>query len=389
MAKQLETRTESPSTPQEAAEVMRGLGKAGTALRARGGGTKFGWGLPSDPSVIVSTRNLNRVLEHNAADMTAVLGAGTPFEHAQSVFASSGQMVALDPPCGSADKATIGGILAANDSGPLRHRYRGARDLVLGMTVALSDGTLAHSGGKVIKNVAGYDIAKLFTGAFGTLGLIVEVVVRLYPRPARTITVTGATDDPAALQEAALAMSHATLEIEALDVAWRDGSGVLLAQFGGVAPEGQAERARSLMATPGLDISEIEDDAELWARQRSGQRAADGEIALKLSVLSTDLAAAIEIARRHGGSLVGRAGLGLLWMRLPATDDAAEEFAAVRSELPRSSAHCVLLDADSATRAKASVWGDVGAGELELMRSIKSRFDPAGVCSPGIYVADL
>jgi glycolate oxidase FAD binding subunit len=374
MAKQLDVRTESPSTPQEAAEVMRALGEAGTALRARGGGTKFGWGLPGDPSAIVSTRNLNRVLEHNAADMTAVLGAGTPFSQAQRVFASSGQMVALDPPCGPGEAATIGGILAANDSGPLRHRYRGARDLVLGMTVALSDGTLAHSGGKVIKNVAGYDIAKLFTGAFGTLGLIVEVVVRLYPRPARTITVTGATEDPAALQEAALAMSHATLEIEGLD--------------GGVAPEGQAERARSLMAASGLDISEIEDDAELWARQRNGQRAADGEIALKLSVLSTDLAAVIEIARRHGGSLVGRAGLGLLWMRLPATDDAAEELAAMRSELPRSSAHCVLLDADSATRAKTSVWGDLGAGELELMRSIKSRFDPAGVCAPGLYMAD-
>lgn len=388
MAKQLDVRAESPSTPQEAAEVMRALGEAGTALRARGGGTKFGWGLPSDPSAIVSTRNLNRVLEHNAADMTAVLGAGTPFSQAQSVFASSGQMVALDPPCGSEEAATIGGILAANDSGPLRHRYRGARDLVLGMTVALSDGTLAHSGGKVIKNVAGYDIAKLFTGAFGTLGLIVEVVVRLYPRPARTITLTGATEDSAALQEAALAMSHATLEIESLDVGWRDGSGVLLAQFGGVAPEGQAERARSLMAAPGLDISEIEDDAELWARQRNGQRAADDEIALKLSVLSTDLAAVIEIARRHGGSLVGRAGLGLLWMCLPARDDAAEELAAVRSELPRSSAHCVLLDADPSTRAKDLVWGDLGAGELELMRSIKSRFDPAGVCAPNLYMAD-
>ena len=389
MAKQLDIRTESPSAPQEAAEVMRALGEAGTPLRARGGGTKFGWGHPSDPSVIVSTRSLNRVLEHNAADMTAVLGAGTPFAQAQSVFAESSQMVALDPPCGPDDAATIGGILAANDSGPLRHRYRAARDLVLGMTVALSDGTLAHSGGKVIKNVAGYDIAKLFTGAFGTLGLIVEVVVRLYPLPPRTVTVTGATEDPSALQEAALAMSHASLEIEALDVSWSAGSGLLLAQFGGVAPEGQAERARSLMATPGLEVTEIDDDAELWTRQRSEQRAADGEISLKLSVLSTDLGAVIEIARRHGGSLVGRAGLGLVWMRLPGTDDAAEKVAAVRSELPGSSQHCLLLDADEATRTKASVWGDVGMGELKLMRSIKSRFDPAGVCAPGIYLADL
>lgn len=389
MAKQLDIRTESPATPEEAAEAMRTLGEAGTALRARGGGTKFGWGQPSDPSAIVSTRSLNRVLEHNAADMTAVLGAGTPFAHAQSVFAESGQMVALDPPCGPDDAATIGGIIAANDSGPLRHRYRSARDLVLGMTVALSDGTLAHSGGKVIKNVAGYDIAKLFTGAFGTLGLIVEVVVRLYPLPARTVTVTGATENPSALQEAALAMSHATLEIEALDVSWRAGTGLLLARFGGVAPRGQAERARSLMATPGLEVTETDDDDELWARQRTEQRAGDGEISLKLSLLSTDLGAGVEIARRLGGSLVGRAGLGLLWLSLPDTGVAAKKLAAVRAGLPGPSRHCVLLDADEATRAMASVWGDVGAGELKLMRSIKSRFDPAGVCAPGLYVADL
>jgi len=389
MAKQLDIRTESPSTPEEAAEVMRTLGEAGTALRARGGGTKFGWGHPTDPSAIVSTQSLNRILEHNAADMTAVLGAGTPFAHAQSVFAEGGQMVALDPPCGSDDAATIGGILAANDSGPLRHRYRSARDLVLGMTVALSDGTLAHSGGKVIKNVAGYDIAKLFTGAFGTLGLIVEVVVRLYPLPARTVTVTGATEDPSSLQEAALAMSHASLEIEALDVSWSAGSGLLLAQFGGVVPEGQAERARSLMTAPGLEVTEIDDDAELWTRQRKQQRAADGEFSLKLSVLPADLAAVIEMVQRHGGSLVGRAGLGLLWVRLPGTDDAAEGVAALRSELPGTSKHCLLLDADEALRAKVSVWGEVGGGELKLMRSIKSRFDPAGVCAPGLYVADL
>jgi len=143
------------------------------------------------------------------------------------------------------------------------------------------------------------------------------------------------------------------------------------------------------MTAPGLEVSEIDDDAELWTRQRKQQRAADGELSLKLSVLSADLAAVIEMVQRHGGSLVGRAGLGLLWVRLPGTDDAAEIVAALRSELSGSSKHCLLLDADEATRAKASVWGDVGGGELKLMRSIKSRFDPAGVCAPGLYVADL
>src|SRR5213082_3750683 len=108
-------------------------------------------------------------------------------------------MLALDPP----GEGTVGGLFATADSGPLRHRHGAPRDLVLGMTVALSDGTLARAGGKVIKNVAGYDLAKLYAGSFGTLGLIVEVVVRLHPRPTRTATVVGRTDDVSALSRAA------------------------------------------------------------------------------------------------------------------------------------------------------------------------------------------
>ena len=128
---------------------------------------------------------------------------------AQAAFGAAGQMLALDPPLGEGDAATIGGVIAANDSGPLRHRYGGVRDLVVGMTVVLSDGTIAKSGGKVIKNVAGYDLAKLFAGSFGTLGLIARVAVRLHPAPARTATLTAASDDPDALARAAVALAGA------------------------------------------------------------------------------------------------------------------------------------------------------------------------------------
>lgn len=389
MAKQLDLRIETPSTQAEAAEVMRSLGAAGSSLRARGGGTKFDWGRPCEPSAVVSTSSMSGVTEHNAADMTAVIEAGTPLTKAQSVFAESGQIVALDPPYGPGDAATIGGVIASNDSGPLRHRYRAPRDMVLGMTVALSDGTLAHSGGRVIKNVAGYDIAKLFTGAFGTLGLIVEVVVRLYPLPARTVTVTGATDDPHTLQSGALAVSHASLEIERLDVSWSGSSGKVLAQFGGIVPESQAERAGSLLAGSGLEVSQTEDDQGLWAAQRNAQRAGQGEIGLKLSMLPGDLARVIEAVARLRGSLVGRAGLGLLWVRMPSDGDGSTVIARLRGELDGIAAHVVVLDAGEETRAATSVWGEMRAGELALMRSVKSRFDPAGVCAPGLLGAEL
>ncbi|MBA3408246.1 MAG: FAD-binding oxidoreductase, partial [Solirubrobacterales bacterium] len=179
-----------PDTPEAAAELLRTLGEAGRPVRPRGGGTKD-WGAVVEEAVEVETGGLARILEHNVGDFTAVLEAGVPLAEAQAEFAEQGQMLAIDP-APSARKAgrgeaagrgrgdaTVGGVMAANDSGPLRHRYGSMRDLVVGTTVALSDGTLARSGGKVIKNVAGYDLGKLFTGSFGTLGLIVRVAVRL------------------------------------------------------------------------------------------------------------------------------------------------------------------------------------------------------------------
>src|SRR5207302_1848709 len=182
-----------------------------------------------------------------------------------------GQMLAFDPPLGDGERATIGGVVASGDSGPLRHRYGGARDLVIGMTVALSDGTIARSGGKVIKNVAGYDLAKLFCGSFGTLGLILEVNVRLHPLPSVTATAVGATSDPGRLASAGRSLAAAPLELEALDVAWHSGRGGLLARCGGAAAPARAEHVAERMLGAGLEqVETVSDDNELWARQRSG-----------------------------------------------------------------------------------------------------------------------
>jgi len=379
-----EIRVETPATPSEAAEALRALSADGTPLRMRGGGTKFAWGAECEPGAIISTKSLAEVKEHNAADMTAILGAGTPLAAAQEAFAQSDQMLALDPPL-VGDAATIGGIIATNDSGPLRHRYRAARDLVLGMTVALSDGTVSHSGSRVIKNVAGYDIAKLFAGSLGTLGLIIEVIVRLHPLPRRTVTVVGQSSDPAAIQTGSFELGHAALEIEALDVAWADGSGRVLVRFGGVAPEGQSVGARALLDKAGLDVTETDEDATLWAEQRDAQRAGEGEISVKVSALPDDFGDVIAATQRLGGSLVGRAGLGLYWLRAPSTMSLTE----VRRELGQVARHAVLLDAPKPVRAEANVWGDPDPGTLRLMQAVKSRFDPAGVCAPGLFAGGI
>ena len=213
-------------------------------------------------------------------------------------------MLALDPPLGD---ATIGGVVATADSGPLRHRYGAARDLILGMTVALPDGSVARSGGKVIKNVAGYDLGKLFAGSFGTLGTIVELVVRLHPRVDRSATVVMAGGDPAALAAAAARLSAAPLELDALDVSWSEGTGWVLARVSGVAAAARAERIAGL--AEGLDVAVHEDAEELWSRQRDGQR---GEIVLRVSGASRRAR-----PRARGGEAARRVARGSRGCRRP------------------------------------------------------------------------
>ncbi len=147
-----------------------------------GGGTKADWGNPvTRADVAISTAKLNRVVDHAAGDMTVVVEAGCTIGDLQRTLAQQGQRLACDPLW--QEHATVGGILATNDSGAWRLRYGGLRDLVIGVTLALPDGTLAESGGRVVKNVAGYDLPKLVTGSLGTLGMITRAVFRLHPLP--------------------------------------------------------------------------------------------------------------------------------------------------------------------------------------------------------------
>src|SRR5712691_1418686 len=171
-----------PGTEKELAEVLRLSNEAGLAVIPRGGGTKLGWGNPpSRADVILSTARLSAIIEHAWADLTVTVEAGCSIRRLQETLVQHGQRLALDPLW--PEKATVGGVLSTNDSGALRLRFGALRDLIIGVTLALPDGTLASSGGKVVKNVAGYDLPKLATGAFGTLGVITRAVFRLHPLP--------------------------------------------------------------------------------------------------------------------------------------------------------------------------------------------------------------
>jgi glycolate oxidase FAD binding subunit len=374
--------TRAPATREHLAAALAEAGEAGTPVRFRGAGTKRSWA-PTAPegTIELSTAGLTKIVEHNAGDLTAVLEAGVPLAEAQAAFAKEGQRLALDPPLGAATGggegaaseggargATIGGVVATGDTGPLRGRYGGPRDLVVGMRVALSDGTLAKSGGKVIKNVAGYDIAKLFGGSFGTLGAIVEVSVRLHPVAPATATAVGEAGSPEELARGALAIGGSPLEHHGIDIAWSAGRGRVLARFAGAVPRPQAEAAEKLLRQEGLSTEIVDDDEQLWDEQRAAQR---GPLVVKVSSLPARIPALARAAGDTGGSLVGRAALGLSWVRfeeptVEAVERLRREFVAVVQDRPAD------LDVERTP--------PIDPGLRELMGRVKDRFDPAGVC---------
>ncbi len=362
-----------PESVQDASTLLRELGLASRAIRPVGGGTKP-WGVQEGEPL--ETGGLNRILEHNVGDFTAVLEAGVPFAEAQELFGQHGQALAWDPP--DLGGATIGGIVATADSGPLRHRFGGVRDLVVGTTVVLSDGTIAKSGGKVIKNVAGYDLAKLFAGSFGTLGLIATISVRLHPDPAKTATVHGSSDDPDALQRAVAALTRLPLEADSLDVSWENGSGRVLVRYSG---NTAAERARQTVTRMELEAVEAtEDDGALWDAQRARQRRTDGAV-LKVSGRPSDLANVLRAA--GSASVASRAALGLSWLAFAPGEDLAERVAAARAALsPRA---CTVLDGGDRV---SEIWPDPGPGQV-VMERLKSRFDPARIFRPGAFVGGI
>ena len=180
--------TLSPNKVEEISAIACYASQHSLAIEIVGAATKRSWGNPVAADLLLDTTRLTRVREHSWQDLTATVAAGTPWAAMQRTLAAHHQFVALDPLW--PETATVGGIVATNDSGALRLRYGSLRDLIIGMTIGLADGTIAKSGGKVVKHVAGYDLHKLMIGAHGTLGVITEVTFRLHPLPKHCQTFT-------------------------------------------------------------------------------------------------------------------------------------------------------------------------------------------------------
>src|ERR1700760_3280595 len=206
----------APGNTEEVAAVLRLANENGCSVGVWGGGTKQGWGYPVAPVLVLEMHRLNALREHTWQDMTCSVEAGCTWASLQSGLAQHGQCVALDPLW--PEQATVGGIVATNDSGALRLKYGGLRDLIIGMTIVLADGTIAKTGGKVVKNVAGYDLHKLMIGAFGTLGVVTSVNFRLHSlaRSAVSLSVSSASAEP--LGRLMMTLLHGQMNLVAMQL---------------------------------------------------------------------------------------------------------------------------------------------------------------------------
>src|SRR5580704_151062 len=283
-----------PASVAEASAVMTAAAGLGLAVLPRGTGTRLAWGAPPRRcDLVVDTARLDQVLEHEAGDLVARVQAGVRIDELARVLGRAGQQLSLDLPeaPGGAGRGTVGGVLATGVAGPRRLRYGTPRDLGIGITVVLADGTVAHSGGKVVKNVAGYDIGKLFAGSYGTLGLIVEAAFRLHPVPAAAAFVTRECDGAAAAQDLVAVAAGSPLAPSAAEIS-RAGRG---ARFGvSVLIEGDKdgvfERAALLRELLGGGTSVSAGPPPWWG---SAAAAADGTL-IRITFWAGELAAVLD-----------------------------------------------------------------------------------------------
>lgn len=379
----------APTHVDAASRVLALCSSTGTAVIPRGRGTRLSLGMPpSRSAVILSMERMHRVLEYAPGDLVLRVEAGARLDTLQALLAQEGQMLALDPMCGP---GTVGGVVATRDSGPLRLRFGAVRDMLIGLTYVLADGTSARSGGKVVKNVAGYDLCKLFTGSLGTLGLITELTFRLHPRPVAATTLVAAVPPGLDAQIPVDSLLRSTLVPSRLSLLRADSDTRLVVEFSGVPPgvEAQMETARRILASSGVRSTSSSAGTAIWDTPRDLSSA---PVVLRQFVPpahTLTCAQAIErSARAAGGSarLWLDPGVGAVLAALQGGEDAAA--AALRS-LRRGpyGANLVLWRAPFGVKTQVGVWGESPA--FPLMRRIKAQFDPANIMNPGRYIGGL
>jgi len=411
-----------PASVEEVSAIMVLATAEGLRVAPRGSGTKITLGaVPDGVDLVLGLSRLNALVTHEPADMTATFQAGILLREAQELLGRSGQFIALDPPY--ADRATLGGVLATNSSGPRRLRYGSARDILIAIRVVQANGKIIKGGAKVVKSVSGYDMNKLFIGALGTLGIIVEATFRLYPVPKveKTYLIPFASvDDASEVVTRILDSSLVPSAVEMLcpvassqvvakvALPWpKDHYGLAVA-IGSVNPEAVDAQLEVLVrisrhgsAHEGTRLEGQVHDA-FWRATRDISMGDHFQAILKASVLLTKVAEAVklgeEVAARLGLGLavVSEAGSGIVRChfadQLGSLDrfqqGIVEAIGLLRAFAQDCEGSLVVMDAPPEVKGNVDVWGSVG-NALPLMQGLKGQFDPQKILNPGRFVGGI
>jgi glycolate oxidase FAD binding subunit len=406
-----------PVSLRELSLVMSAANRLGWAVAPWGGGTRTSLGNTLERlDVVVDLSRLNRVVEHNPADLTTTVQAGITLARLQEVLGVHGQFLALDPPL--PDRATVGGTLAVGASGPLKWQYGSPRDVVIGMKMVQADGVVTKSGGRVVKNVSGYDMARLHIGALGTLGIIAEASFKLTPLPVGEATVVAAYKSTSNCIGAALGIFHSDvmpLALTALDGAagarlramGLTGNGLLAVRLGGrpLTLERQVRECRSICAEHGaMEVEALQGESAtgLWRglADYGWDEGTTPLIGARVSVQPSAVVDIVESVERlesqdgihaevvsqpaHGTVLISWYASG----NSVSADVALNALGEVRNLAHREGGRMIIERCPPDVKSRVDVWDDVG-GPVTVMRRLKELYDPKRVLNPGRYVGGI
>jgi glycolate oxidase FAD binding subunit len=375
--------------PLDAAGVAAALQSAAAenlTVVVRGGGTKSS---ERPGEVVLSTSRLTAGIDHVAGDLVATVPAGATLDAVNSVLGRERQWLPLDPP--RSGRATIGGIIATNDSGPRRHRFGTPRDLIIGIEIALVNGHTARAGGRVVKNVAGYDLSKLLCGSLGSLAVVTSATFKLSPLPSHSQTLVATASDIRQLGELARAVADVPVAPTAIEL--QSPPHRLLVRFETTeqAVRRQTDLVHAICVERGATCAILSGppEADAWRAHEVRIFSNEGTI-LKLAVLATDVAETLErikaltAERRVEYEVIGRAALGIVLLRLSGDLGAqAAVITELRLDATGRGGSAVLLSAPSALLLDVGRWGPP-SDAMPLMRAVKHQFDPRNTLNPGV-----
>lgn len=390
----------APTTIEQLQSVLSEAHKAGICVVPIGGGTHLGAGnIPTSYDVAISLAGMHRIIAHEPADLTVTVEPGVRLAELQSTLAEHGQFLPLDPPCDPS--ATIGGVLAANASGPLRHAFGTARDWLIGIRVVHADGSVSKSGGRVVKNVAGYDMHKLYVGSLGTLGIIAEATLKIAPRPQAESTLVIACRSAAHAAEMIIGAHDAGLALHAAELLSPPASNAIFGESvwaallrvagGSGAVERSLREIDGASAATGASV-ERRDAGDDWGAWSAAFR--PGALALRVSVMPSHVAEAVQVLDRRftgaGGRLSATVTAGVIRANLqPGRDARAGALVEAAREVAARYDGSVVVDAaPPLLKQEIDVFGPLRS-DFAIMKRLKEEFDPNRILSPGRFMGRI